>query len=185
MNNIILLITLSVIFAYQAVQSSRLITSALWLAGVSVLVSIVFYLFGAVLASVIELSVGAGLVTVLFVFAIAIAGEDPVVLKPLVSKVLAGSFVGLVVGLLSFFIVSVTRGVVFSGEETTVVNVMWNQRSLDVLVQIILIFTGVLGMLGLLSEAKAPLTYPIAAEFAARRERELELIEEKSMERES
>jgi len=53
-----------------------LIASALWLAGVSALVSIMCYLLGAYAVAVIELSVGAGLVTVLFVFAISIAGEE-------------------------------------------------------------------------------------------------------------
>lgn len=45
---------------------------------------------------------------------------------------------------------------------------------MDVLVQIVLIFSGVLGLLGLLAEAKAPLKYPVAEEVAAKREQELE-----------
>ena len=38
----------------------------------------------------------------------------------------------------------------------TFTNILWSARSLDVLVQIVLIFTGVLGMLGLLSEVRVP-----------------------------
>jgi hypothetical protein len=41
----------------------------------------------------------------------------------------------------------------------------------------VLIFAGVLGLLGLLAEAKAPLAYPVAEEVAARRERELEELQ--------
>ena len=62
--------------AFMAIRARHLIVAALWLAGASALVSIVLYASGAHLAAVIELSVGAGLVTVLFVFAISIAGDD-------------------------------------------------------------------------------------------------------------
>lgn len=182
---IVFLIALSVIFAFQAVRSGRLVTSALWLAGVSVLVSIIFYLMEAVLAAVIELSVGAGLVTVLFVFAIAIAGEDTVVLKPLISRMLAGSIVILLIGTLAWFILSPPVGEIPLGGESSAVDVLWQDRGLDVLVQIVLIYSGVLGILGLLAEAKAPLMYPIASQIAELRERELELLEEQSMEKEN
>ena len=70
------LIIVILIFAVQAIRTKQLITSALWLAGVSALCSVLFFLFGAQLVAVIELSVGAGLVTVLFVFAISVAGDD-------------------------------------------------------------------------------------------------------------
>ena len=71
----LILIILSVIFAVQAIRAYRLLNSALWLAGVSALVSLIFYLMSATQVAVIELSVGAGLVTILFVFAISIAGS--------------------------------------------------------------------------------------------------------------
>jgi uncharacterized MnhB-related membrane protein len=62
--------------AVQAVRVQRLLNSALWLAGASALVALLIYMLGAPEVAVIELSVGAGLVTVLFVFAINIAGEE-------------------------------------------------------------------------------------------------------------
>jgi hypothetical protein len=61
--------------------------------------------------------------------------------------------------------------------QTELAQVIWQQRGLDVLVQVVLIFSGVLGLLGLLAEAKAPLAYPVAEEFAAKRERELEELQ--------
>ena len=64
--------------ALQAVRAKRLLHSALWLAGASALVALEMYLMGAPEVAVIELSVGAGLVTVLFVFAINIAGEEAI-----------------------------------------------------------------------------------------------------------
>jgi ABC-type amino acid transport system permease subunit len=43
-----------------------------------------------------------------------------------------------------------------SVEKDTFTNILWSARGLDVLVQIVLIFTGVLCMLGLLSEVRVP-----------------------------
>src|SRR5512135_3843744 len=79
---ILLIVLLASAFAVAAIRARRLLTSAIWLAGVSALVSIVLYLYGAHEVAVIELSVGAGLVTVLFVFAISIAGDDPIDRRP-------------------------------------------------------------------------------------------------------
>jgi uncharacterized MnhB-related membrane protein len=64
--------------ALMAIIARRLLTSALWLAGASALTALLLYLLGAPEVAVVELSVGAGLVTVLFVFAINIAGEEHV-----------------------------------------------------------------------------------------------------------
>ena len=57
------------ICAILAISSKRLLISAIWLAVTSALVALMIYLLGAPQVAVIELSVGAGLVTVLFVFA--------------------------------------------------------------------------------------------------------------------
>ena len=73
------------IFGVAAFRARRLLASALWLAGVSALLSILFYRLGAPQVAVIELSVGAGLVTVLFVFAISVAGDEGLGAQPLVG----------------------------------------------------------------------------------------------------
>jgi NADH:ubiquinone oxidoreductase subunit 6 (subunit J) len=158
----ILLVIASIIFAIQAMRARRLIVSALWLAGTSAILSVIFYLLGAYLVAVIELSVGAGLVTVLFVFAISISGEEAVELRSLLPA--AASQPPTVEASLSVMI--------------------WQVRGLDVLVQVVLIFSGVLGLLGLLAEEKAPLAYPVAEKFAAQRERELEELQEQTLEKE-
>ncbi len=90
----VLLILAMIVFATQAIRAERLLHSAIWLAGVSALLAIVFYQLGAYQVAVIELSVGAGLVTVLFVFAIGMAGEGRIeVLSPVVLRIqLANGF---------------------------------------------------------------------------------------------
>ena len=45
-------------------------------------------------------------------------------------------------------------GQTLTGPEPGFANVLWNDRVLDVALQVVLIFTGVLGVLGLLSDVK-------------------------------
>ena len=179
----ILLVIASIVFAIQAIRARRLIVSALWLAGTSAILSVIFYLLGAYLVAVIELSVGAGLVTVLFVFAISIAGEDVIELRSLVPNVLGGGLALLAAVLLAWLsvpaVISQPPTV-----EASVSEMIWQTRGLDVLVQVVLIFSGVLGLLGLLAEEKAPLEYPLAEKFAAQREHELKELQEQTLEKE-
>lgn len=144
----------SIICAVLAIRATQLLTSALWLAGVSVLTALTLYLIGAREVAVIELSVGAGLVTVLFVFAISIAGEDAMQARPLIPKPLAWLLIALALLLLGF-LVTPTGESRSAASETSFITIFWQERALDVLVQIVLIFAGVLGILGLLSEPKS------------------------------
>jgi uncharacterized MnhB-related membrane protein len=140
------------ICAVQAIRTSRLLHAALWLAGASGLTATLMYMLGAPEVAVIELSVGAGLVTVLFVFAINITGEENLPLQSIIPRPVA-----LVLILVAFVILgwlnrdvlnSVTTGTLSQG----FANAVWNDRQLDVYLQIALIFSGVLGVLGLLDE---------------------------------
>jgi NADH:ubiquinone oxidoreductase subunit 6 (subunit J) len=175
----LLLILLGVAFSIGAIRARRLITSALWLAGVSALVSIVFFIYGARQVAVIELSVGAGLVTVLFVFAISISGDDAVDTQPVLPWPM---FIGvsiLFVFLLGWFVLPASvDSSASAGLENNMNEVLWNQRGSDVLVQVVMIFSGVLGLLGLLAEVKPPLEGSVAEEISAVRDRELQAIEE-------
>lgn len=147
--------------AVQAIRSQRLLHSALWLAGTSALTALIIYLLGAQQVAVIELSVGAGLVTVLFVFAINIAGEESLPVEPIVPRALAWLLVVVTVVLLAWLnrdvlvmVFGLTPGVGFS-------NALWNNRQLDIYLQIALMFSGVLSVLGLLAEIH-PSTQPAA-----------------------
>lgn len=63
----VLLLVGAIFCAYRAIVSKRILTSTIYLACISALVSAVLYLLGAPQVAVMELSVGAGLVTVLLV----------------------------------------------------------------------------------------------------------------------
>jgi uncharacterized MnhB-related membrane protein len=140
--------------AVMAVRTQKLLISALWLAGASALVALWLYILGAPEIAVIELSVGAGLVTVLFVFAINIAGEGEAPAKGILPRTVSWGLVILSIGLLAWFSLSgafpaakTLDGVLFKVD-------FWQNRSADVLLQIVIVFAGALGILGLLAEGK-------------------------------
>jgi len=179
MLNLLLILT-TLVFAVQAMRAQRLIPAALWLAGISALLAIFFYRLGAPYVAAIELSVGAGLVTVLFVFAISVAGEEVIVVRPRLPKPLAWGLALVSIVLLGWLVwplVGLGRGMM----ERPLPELLWQQRGIDMLVQLVLIFAGVLGLLGLLAEAKAPLDQAAAAEVAARRDRELLEMQQKAL----
>ena len=141
--------------AWQAVRAPRLLLAALWLAGASALTALLLYRLGAPEVAVIELSVGAGLVTVLFVFAINIAGEEPpVALRSLVPRPLAALGVLCAVGLAATMVLPALRTPAVPGLAVHFPTVLWEQRGLDAVLQIVLIIGGVLAVLGLLAERR-------------------------------
>ena len=148
----------SIFCAYRAMISIRLLSSILYLACVSAMVSVILYLLGAQQVAVIELSVGAGLVTVLLVYALSVVGDDAHDRLSVIPKPIAFMLVGLsalLIGIMIFPLVEPPINV--SSFSLTVI--LWQQRVLDVWIQIALIFSGVLGVLGLLSEKIEPASH--------------------------
>lgn len=139
--------------AFQAIRSQTLLTAAVWLAGTSGLLSIVLYQLGAREVAVIELSVGAGLVTILFVFAISIAGDEAMQAKPMVPRLLGLALVLVVVGLLGWFSTA-PEATATAVATTSFTQVLWEERGLDVLVQLVLIFAAVLNVVHLLDSSE-------------------------------
>jgi len=152
----LLIVAAMLVCAFQAVRAPRLLIAALWLAGASALTALMMYRLGAPEVAVIELSVGAGLVTVLFVFAINIAGEEPpVTLRSLVPAPLAWVAALCAVGLGVAMALPNLRAESALVQSERFATVLWERRSLDVLLQVVLIGGGVLAVLGLLAEGRA------------------------------
>jgi uncharacterized MnhB-related membrane protein len=160
----------------MAIRARRLLSSAIWLAACSAFLAILLYRLGAFEVAVIELSVGAGLVTVLFVFAINIAGEESIGLPSLIPRGLAWLLcLAPLAGIGALVLPGLTSGA--APAAGTFVNVLWQDRALDVVVQVVLIYAGVLGLLGLLAEKEGPLQQSAAREVAAKRDRDLLTME--------
>ena len=137
--------------AYRAMISKHLLPSILYLACVSAMVSVILYLLKAYQVAVIELSVGAGLVTVLLVYALSVVGDDildPTSIIPKPAAALLVVVLAILAGWMAF--PAVSRQIAES--EVLLADVLWVHRALDVWVQVALIFSGVIGVLGLLSE---------------------------------
>lgn len=138
--------------AIQAVRAARLLASALWLAGTSVLVALEMYLLGAPEIAVIELSVGAGLVTVLFVFAINLTGEENIDTRKMFPRPVAWALLAAAGGLLLYFILPHLADAAAQPTFAAFRDIFWQDRQVDMLLQIFMILAGVLGVLGLLSD---------------------------------
>lgn len=151
---IIVLGLAALVCAVQAIRTQRLLISAIWLAGTSALTALLLFILGAHEVAVIELSVGAGLVTVLFVFAINISGEE--IFKParLVPKPIAWAVVLLTTALLVWFTSGSFTQSAITVEEFTFSTALWEMRGIDIVLQGFLIFAGVLVVLGLLNEGE-------------------------------
>jgi uncharacterized MnhB-related membrane protein len=141
----------AIFFAYRAIVSKRILSATIYLACISALVSVVIYMLGAPQVAVMELSVGAGLVTVLLVYAVSVVGDDAFDPPSVVPKPLAFVLVGLIAVLLGWMAFPAVSAYYGSGSPTLAVS-LWQSRVLDVWIQIALIFSGVMGVLGLLSE---------------------------------
>jgi uncharacterized MnhB-related membrane protein len=141
----------AVFCAYRAIVAKRILSATIYLACVSALVSVVIYLLGAAQVAVMELSVGAGLVTVLLVYALSVVGDDALDPASVIPKPLAFAVVGSVIVLLGLMVYPATQRTLENGA-TSLASVLWQNRILDVWIQIALIFSGVMGVLGLLSE---------------------------------
>jgi uncharacterized MnhB-related membrane protein len=141
----------AIFFAYRAIVSKKILSAAIYLACISALISAVLYLLGAAQVAVMELSVGAGLVTVLLVYAVSVVGDDALDPPSVVPKPLAFGLVGLVMILLGWMAFPAVPAYFERGSMTLAIS-LWESRVLDVWIQIVLIFSGVMGVLGLLSE---------------------------------
>ena len=160
---ILLVIVLgAIVCAYRAMTSARILTSTIYLAFVSAAISTLLYLFGAAQVAVIELSVGAGLVTVLLVYAISVVGDDATDPGPVIPRSVAVGLTLLAVTMLGWMAISLPSRTKL-GAVQPLVSALWDQRVLDVWIQMVLIFSGVLGILGLLAETKlSRLTAPLS-----------------------
>lgn len=151
------LLLIAAFCAIQAIRTTNLLLSVLWLASVSALTSIVLFTLDAPQAAVIEISVGAGLVAVLLVFAISIAGEETLQDHDTLWKKVLRRFPLITVLLLLFWIILPLPETQPGVKDTaTFSTILWEDRALDVLLQIVIIFSAVLSLLGLLADQKLP-----------------------------
>lgn len=151
--NLILLLAM-VGLALMAVFLRDLLRAAVSLAFMSALLAVVLYRMNSPYAAVFELSVVAGLITVLFVSAIALTKDEeqvaearwPLYVFPLVLALAGVAILAVVPALFG----STPAG--WGNPTATFGGTLWGLRSLDILGQIAVIFGGVFGVLALFRE---------------------------------
>jgi len=136
--------------ALLAVRAKRLTASVMYLVGVSAALSVLYYLLGAWQAGAIELSVGAGLIAVLFTFVIGITEGQPTLLQPSVPRWLALGAALSVVFLLGVAFQTIDVALHEPASSMASSEALWTARQLDLLVLVVLLFVSVLAVLSVL-----------------------------------
>ena len=141
-----------ILSAVQALRVKSLLASALWLAVVSGLVSLFMYMLGSPGIAAVELSVGAGLVTVLFVFVISITGNEKLPDKPLFPRWLALVITIVSFGALAWFWFKSGINPALDTEKADILaDTIWVDRKLDIYLQAALLISGIFGTLLLIT----------------------------------
>ena len=135
-----------------AILAKDLLKSAIALAVSSLLLGIIFFQMGAPYAGVFEISVVAGLITVLFMLTIALTKQGGDVRESKTVKIIFPLFF-IVFALIDILVM---RGVLAripaleaAAETGTFGEVLWKERSFDLVGQLGIILAGVLSVLAL------------------------------------
>jgi NADH-quinone oxidoreductase subunit J len=141
-----------VLFAVLAILLKDVLRSAIALAVASLLLGIVFFRMGAPYAGVFEISVVAGLITVLFILTIALTRKgDEVRESRLANWVFPLAVVAFVVidALVMKGLIGKVPALAAGAETGTFGDVLWKGRTLDLVGQIAVILAGVFAVLAL------------------------------------
>jgi NADH-quinone oxidoreductase subunit J len=149
-----------ILAALMVVFSSRLLIAAIALALTSIIVTLLMFQLNSPLAAVFELSICAGLITVIFITTISFvkpqSQEDLAQRrKKRIKKYIALPVILVIVGFLtSTFIKSMTITLPAVIQEKNVANVLWNLRQVDMLGQAVVLLVGVFGIVVLFREGQ-------------------------------
>ncbi len=153
-----LILVVLVLAALWTVMTRSLIRAAIGLAATSAVLTIIMFRLNSPLAAVFELSVCAGLISVLFVSTISLTqplNKEEVLahIKERLGRFWVLPFLVIAIGLtLSFIQFKLNLRLPAPEAEKDVRAVLWNLRQLDLLGQIIILITGVFGVVILFRE---------------------------------
>ncbi|MFC1453751.1 NADH-quinone oxidoreductase subunit J [Verrucomicrobiota bacterium] len=153
----VIMLILMVVCALWAVISPNLLKAAIGLAVTSVILAIIMFRLNAQLAAVFELSVCAGLITVVFISIISltrpVAGSDANV-RTVLRRFAFLPFLVLIVAVVFVMLdlkpdFSSLPAMAAEGDMRVV---LWGQRQLDLFAQVVVLLTGIFGVVVLLKE---------------------------------
>ena len=160
MNLILAMLVILIVAALMVVFSSRLLIGAISLAVSSIMVTLLMFRLNSPFAAVFELSICAGLITVIFITTISFV--KPVTEEELletrkrrIKKYIALPVILIIAGVVtSFLIKPMALALPATVQETNVANVLWNLRQVDILGQAIILLVGVFGIVVLFKEGQ-------------------------------
>lgn len=158
----VLLLSLAVICSVFAVVRTRVIRAAIMLAALSVIVTLILFLLKSPLAAVFELSVCAGLITVIFISVISLTNPLSQDERSEARESMFKKFILLpvivIVCAAAFYLLTENIGFIpLPAEVTEEVPskiALWGFRQIDLIGQIIIILAGVLGVVVLFKDTK-------------------------------
>lgn len=158
----VLLLSLAVICSVFAVVRTRVIRAAIMLAALSVIVTLILFLLRSPLAAVFELSVCAGLITVIFISVISLTNPLSQDERSEARESMFKKFILLpvivIVCAAAFYLLTENIGFIpLPAEVTEEVPskiALWGFRQIDLIGQIIIILAGVLGVVVLFKDTK-------------------------------
>ena len=154
----IFLLSVLVLSALWTVMTRSILRSAIGLALTSVVLTIVMFRLHAPLAAVFELSVCAGLISVLFISTISLTQPytNEEILQRMKDMYKRFKYLPLLLVGLGVFLFFARLGVPIPSPAGEVVTdariVLWNLRSIDILGQILVLLIGVFGVVILFKE---------------------------------
>ncbi|MDO9541060.1 MAG: hypothetical protein Q7J98_01895 [Kiritimatiellia bacterium] len=156
MNLDLILLVVLVVGALWTVMAADLLKSALGLAATSAILAVIMFRFMAPLAAVFELSVCAGLITVIFVSVISLT--RPGIVNAGKAKRFGRYIVLPLVVLIAGIALSMIKyqpdltSLLAQAPETDMRRVLWGERQLDLFGQVVVLLTGIFGVVVLFKE---------------------------------
>ena len=155
-----ILLSVLVLAAIWTVMTIRLIHSIVGLAITSVILSIIMYRLNSPLAAVFELSVCAGLISVIFIITVGFTERTskkmfPAQRKERLTRFWYLPFIVIAAALLLHqFLIVPHFELPLPAESQNVRNVLWNLKHLDLLGQVIVLLAGAFGVAVLFKESR-------------------------------
>ncbi len=152
----VIVLSVMVAAALWSVVTLTMLRAAIGLALVSVLLAVALFTLGATLAAVFELSIGAGLIPVLFVSVVSLTRRQQQEEHPLVRRIHLRRFWPLPILLLAAGIaltfvhlpIAVAPALPEGGPRA----IFWASRRLDLFGQVLIVIAGALGIVVLFKE---------------------------------
>jgi NADH-quinone oxidoreductase subunit J len=155
-----ILLSCLLLAAIWTVMTIRLIRSIVGLAITSMILSVIMYRLNSPLAAVFELSVCAGLISVIFIITVSFTERTskeqlPARRKERFARFWLLPFILVAVALLLYHYLNIPKielPLLLDGQNVR--NLIWNTRHLDLLGQVIVLLTGAFGVAVLFKESK-------------------------------